>query len=68
MPEHVLFSYPKTHDPRDGFSNVSAAAFADGVNRAGWYLRGVLGEPKNFESVAYMGPSRFPDSDARVWN
>ncbi|KAK7186799.1 thioester reductase domain-containing protein [Paraphaeosphaeria sporulosa] len=57
VPNHVLFSYPKTSSPRDGFIDVSAAMFADAVDRTGWYLRTTLGEPTNFEAVAYMGPN-----------
>jgi hypothetical protein len=58
VPSHVLFSYPKTNNPQDGFIDVSAAAFADGVDRTAWYLRTTLGEPTNFETVSYMGPSK----------
>lgn len=57
VPDHVLFSYPRTNRPQDGFIDISAAKFADGVDRASWYLKRTLGEPKNFEAVAYMGPN-----------
>jgi hypothetical protein len=58
VPNHILFSYPKTTSPRDGFIDVSAAAFADAVDRTAWYLRNTLGEPTNFETVAYIGSSK----------
>ncbi|KAF2644121.1 acetyl-CoA synthetase-like protein [Massarina eburnea CBS 473.64] len=57
VPDHILFSYPKTSDPRDGFIDVSAAAFADAIDRTSWYLRKSLGQPVHFETVAYMGPN-----------
>jgi hypothetical protein len=58
VPNHILFAYPKTISPRDGFIDVSAAAFADAVDRTAWYLRSTLGEPTNFETVAYVGSSK----------
>ena len=61
VPEHPLFAYPKTTKPQDGFVDVSCKSFADAINRVSWYLRYLLGPPKDFETIAYMGPSeRFP--------
>ncbi|OTB03015.1 hypothetical protein M426DRAFT_74313 [Hypoxylon sp. CI-4A] len=57
VPDHILFSYAKSSDPRDGFVDVSSRAFANGVNRASWFIRSVVGEPKNFDTLAYMGPN-----------
>ncbi|KAI0381395.1 acetyl-CoA synthetase-like protein [Hypomontagnella monticulosa] len=57
VPDHVLFSFPKTADPRDGFVDVTAKIFANAVNKASWFLRKKLGEPQNFDTVAYMGPN-----------
>lgn len=59
VPDHVLFSYPKTAKPRDGFVNVSSKQFANAINRTSWYLRNLLGPSTNFETVGYMGPSEF---------
>ncbi|KAI1177786.1 acetyl-CoA synthetase-like protein [Nemania sp. FL0916] len=55
VPEHPLFSYPKTENPGDGFIDVSARCFADAINRAAWWLAHHLGEPSDFETVAYIG-------------
>ncbi|KAI1097411.1 acetyl-CoA synthetase-like protein [Jackrogersella minutella] len=57
VPDHALFSFAKTADPRDGFVDVSARTFANAINRTSWFLRRVLGEPKSFDTVAYMGPN-----------
>lgn len=59
VPDHTLFSYPRTAKPRDGFVDVSCKAFANAVNRTSWYLETLLGKPKNFETVGYMGTSMF---------
>ena len=59
VPNHPLFAYPKTARPQDGFVDISCKAFADAVNRASWYLRYLLGSPKDFETIGYMGPSAF---------
>ncbi|KAI1199756.1 acetyl-CoA synthetase-like protein [Nemania serpens] len=55
VPEHPLFSFSKTEDPRDGFTDVSARCFADAINRAAWWLAEQLGQPSDFETVAYIG-------------
>ncbi|XXG95744.1 hypothetical protein Hte_002014 [Hypoxylon texense] len=57
VPDHILFSFAKTADPRDGFVDVSSQTFANAVNRTSWFLRSILGESKNFDTVAYMGPN-----------
>ncbi|KAK4186651.1 hypothetical protein QBC35DRAFT_412198 [Podospora australis] len=55
VPEYPLFSYPKTNSPKDGFIDISARQFANAINRTAWYLLDLLGPPKNFESIGYMG-------------
>lgn len=57
VPDHPLFSYPKTAKPQDGFIDVSSSCFANAINRTSWYLADLLGTPKNFDTVAYMGSS-----------
>lgn len=59
VPDHPLFSYPKTAKPRDGFVDVSSKCFANAINRTSWYLKSLLGPPQNFDTVGYMGPSEF---------
>ncbi|KAJ0107296.1 hypothetical protein J7T55_015761 [Diaporthe amygdali] len=56
-PQHTLFAYAKGTSPKDGFVDVSAERFANAVNRTSWFLETLLGKPKGFETVAYMGPN-----------
>ncbi|KAI0111253.1 acetyl-CoA synthetase-like protein [Nemania sp. FL0031] len=55
VPGHPLFSFSKSENPRDGFTDVSARCFANAINRAAWWLAENLGHPSNFEAVAYVG-------------
>ncbi|CAO1601145.1 hypothetical protein XANCAGTX0491_004809 [Xanthoria calcicola] len=56
VPDHPLFSFPRTAKPQDdGFRDVSSRCFANAINRTAWYIRDLLGPPKNFEAVAYIG-------------
>ncbi|KAI0401682.1 acetyl-CoA synthetase-like protein [Xylaria palmicola] len=55
VPEHPLFSFSKTENPRDGFRDVSARCFANAINRTAWWLEENLGRPSDFETVAYIG-------------
>ncbi|KAI9745048.1 MAG: hypothetical protein M1818_001326 [Claussenomyces sp. TS43310] len=57
VPNHPLFSYPKTSKPQDGFVDVSSKRFANSINRTSWYLATLLGTPHNFDTVGYMGPN-----------
>lgn len=57
VPNHPLFAYAKTNRPENGFVDVTAAQFARAVNRASWFLLDLLGQPNNFETIGYMGPS-----------
>lgn len=59
VPDHPLFSYPKTAKPQDGFIDASSRYFANAINRTSWYLENLLGPPKIFDTVAYIGPSEF---------
>lgn len=57
-PDHPLFSYPRTSNLQDGFRDISSRCFANAINRTSWYLRSLLGPPKHFDTVAYMGSSK----------
>ncbi|OTA64054.1 acetyl-CoA synthetase-like protein [Hypoxylon sp. EC38] len=57
VPNHILFSFAKAADPRSGFIDVSSQMFADAVNRTSWFLSNVIGQPKCFDTLAYMGPN-----------
>jgi hypothetical protein len=59
VPDHPLFSYAKGPKSQDGFADVSCNSFANGVSMTSWYLRHLLGPPKDFDTVGYMGPSMF---------
>jgi hypothetical protein len=41
----------------DGFFKVNYAQFANAVNGMAWWLETNLGHGKNFEPLAYLGPS-----------
>ncbi|KAI3318574.1 acetyl-CoA synthetase-like protein [Xylariaceae sp. AK1471] len=55
VPEHPLFAFSKTEHPQDGFTGVSSRCFANAINRAAWWLVEKIGQPSNFETVAYIG-------------
>ncbi|KAL7626082.1 hypothetical protein AAE478_002852 [Parahypoxylon ruwenzoriense] len=55
IPNHILFSYPRTESVRDGFVDISTKCFANAVNRTSWYLESLLGKAQSFESIGYIG-------------
>ncbi|KAI1126132.1 putative NRPS-like enzyme [Nemania abortiva] len=55
VPNHCLFAYPKDEKPQHGFVEVSAQCFANAVNRTSWYLESLLGTPRDFDIICYMG-------------
>ncbi|KAI0451243.1 acetyl-CoA synthetase-like protein [Xylaria acuta] len=55
VPEHPLFSFSKTEHPRDGFTDVSARCFANAINRVAWWIGESIGQPSDYETVAYIG-------------
>jgi hypothetical protein len=59
VPEHVLFAFPESEDPRDGFVEVTTKVFANAINRTSWYLESILGRAPEgaFPTIAYMGSS-----------
>jgi hypothetical protein len=60
VPEHVLFSFPRTEHVQHGFVDVNARTFANAINRTSWYLESVLGKAREgeFPAVAYVGSSK----------
>ena len=60
VPEHVLFSFPRSETFQDGFVDVNARNFANAINRTSWYLESVLGKPgaDEFPAIAYVGSSK----------
>mgnify|MGYP005988557285 CR=1 FL=1 len=55
-PTRVLYSVTKTKDPADGFQDITAAEFAQAVDRCAWHLHDSLGPGENFPTIMYMGP------------
>ncbi|KAI0185901.1 putative NRPS-like enzyme [Xylaria flabelliformis] len=55
VPTHTLFAYPKYENPQHGFVEISAQRFANALNRTSWYLESLLGSPRDFDSVCYIG-------------
>lgn len=54
-PDRVLFYLPRNNKPSDGYEEISAARFANAVNRTCWWLKSELGQkPRTF---AYIGQS-----------
>ena len=58
VPDHPLFSFPRSTSPRDGFIDITARCFANAINKGSWYLSEKIGKPNNFESIGYYGPSK----------
>lgn len=55
-PDRVLYSITKTNDPADGFQDITAAAFARGVNRCAHYIAKTIGRGIDFPTLAFVGP------------
>lgn len=55
-PGRVLYSFPHTNDPKDGFRDISAKTMARAVNRCAWYLEDTLGRREWFPTLMYLGP------------
>ena len=58
MPDHVYASIPRNQDFTDGFDDVTSRDLARAVNRAAFWIEHKLGTSVNFETVAYIGPSK----------
>lgn len=62
-PQRVLYSTPLGQTPADGFQSVTASEFANAVNRTSWFLERTLGgRGVDFETLGYIGPSKYPES------
>ena len=57
-PDRVLYSVTKTHNPRDGFQDITSRAFARAVDRCAWHIEKKLGKGwgRDFPTLCYMGP------------
>ncbi|KAF5534203.1 transferase family [Fusarium napiforme] len=40
----------------EGFDDITAREFADAVNKAAWWLEGLVGNRESFQTIGYIGP------------
>lgn len=57
-PDHVYASIPRNQDFTGGFDDVSSRNLARAVNRAAFWIERKLGKSVDFETIAYLGPSK----------
>lgn len=50
--------YPRNKNPNNGFRSISYSQIANAINRAAWWLEGILGNEEEKEnSFVYLGPN-----------
>ncbi|KAH8881459.1 acetyl-CoA synthetase-like protein [Thozetella sp. PMI_491] len=63
-PDRVVYSFPITDNPADGFHDISNKRYANGVDRTAWWIESNFGKPapRSFPSIGYIGPNdiRYP--------
>lgn len=57
-PDYVFALVPKTASFADGLETITISTFARAVNEIAWRCESVLGKSKNFDTIAYIGPSQ----------
>ena len=57
-PDHVYAMIPRSQDFSDGLDNVTSRDLASAVNRAAFWIEHNLGRGVDFETIAYIGPSK----------
>lgn len=57
-PDHVYASIPRYQDFTLGFDDVTSQDLARAVNRAAFWIEQTFGKGVNFETIAYLGPSK----------
>lgn len=57
-PDHVYAMIPRNQDFTGGFDNVTSRTMARTVNRAALWIEKEIGKGVNFETIAYLGPSK----------
>ena len=59
-PHRVVYSFPVTDDPAQGFYNITNHRYANGVNRTAWWIEESFGKPAPgiFPDIGYIGPSK----------
>ena len=57
-PDHVYASIPRNQDFSGGLDDVTSRDLARAVNRAAFWIEHELGKSVDFETIAYIGPSK----------
>ena len=58
-PDEILYVIPNSSNFADGVKAITYKIFANAVNRAAWWLESKIGRGENFETIAYLGPSKY---------
>ena len=57
-PDYVYALIPRNQDLTGGFDDVTSRDLARAVNRAAFWIEQNLGRSVDFETIAYLGPSK----------
>lgn len=57
-PDHVYASIPRNGDFSGGFDDVTSRTLARAVNKTAFWIEENLGKGVDFETIAYLGPSK----------
>lgn len=57
-PDHVYASLPRNKDFTAGFDKVTSRDVARAVNRAAFWIQHEIGKSADFDTIAYLGPSK----------
>ena len=57
-PDHVYALIPRNQDTIGGFDDVTARSLARAVDRFAFWIEDKIGKSVNFETIAYLGPSK----------
>ena len=58
-PDQLFALVPKCPRYGDGLIDVTIKAFARAINRTATWMESKIGRSDNFETVAYIGPSKY---------
>lgn len=58
-PDYVFAAIPKSTQYAEGLQEVTISTFARAVNRAAAWINSIIGSSDNFETIAYLGPSKY---------
>ena len=57
-PDHVYASLPRNKDFTAGFDEITSRDLARAVNRTAFWIQREIGKSVNFDTIAYLGPSK----------